>query len=154
MITLLDNNHGLSKKKSTINPAKLIKKTIKALSFAKKNNMEPKTGKQPMVTLAYSNHGLSTKIKSSHSAQQILQQREDHQSTELYQKKKLRIKDKSRREIEREKLTNDTTKIALLRLQEKETCTIAEDVAAIYRDSLSKRIIFINIGFFFSLVNS
>jgi hypothetical protein len=87
MITLLDNNHGLSKKKSTINPAKLIKKTIKALSFAKKNNMEPKTGKQPMVTLAYSNHGLSTKIKSSHSAQQILQQREDHQSTELYQKK-------------------------------------------------------------------
>jgi hypothetical protein len=49
--------------------------------------MEPKTGKQPMVTLAYSNHGLSPKIKLSHSAQQILQQQEDHQSTELYKKK-------------------------------------------------------------------
>jgi len=75
MITLLVNNHGLSKKKINHQSSKAynIKKTIKALSFAKKNNMKPKTGKQPMVTSAYSNHGLSTKIKFGHSAQRILQ---------------------------------------------------------------------------------
>jgi hypothetical protein len=88
MITLLDNNHGLYIKKINHQSSKAYQEGHQSTKLCqKKKNMEPKTGKQPMVTLAYSNHGLSTKIKFSHSAQQILQQREDHQSTELHQKK-------------------------------------------------------------------